>query len=444
MIKEKKFYIALFWLVIPMIFQDLLKHGLNLADNIMIGMLSEIELSAVNLANQPFFLFSIMIFGLVSGSAVLIAQYYGKNDFTAINKIISITVTLALIFTLIWTYIILAFPEYIMRIFINDNKIVVNGVRYLKIIGWTYLLYGINSTLVLILRNLRIIKFTLLINTIAFFINIILDWGFIFGNLNLPQLRVEGAAIATLIARIFETIAIIFYANHCDKQIKIKLTLKPDKILLKDFLSCGFPVFINESIWAIGVVIYSIILTKLGTQTIVAANITSTLEQFFSIIIFPIAHATCIIIGNEIGHGDEKYAKQCARTLFIIAIIFGFILGLALFLSRVPIVNFYNIELATKLLTLQFIDVTSILIFIDSIGIITIVGILRGGGDTKFAMYIDILSVWLVSLPTGILALFCHLPTLIIFIALRMDIIVRTFFCILRLRNDNWIKNVTR
>ncbi len=447
LIKDKSFYLALIALVVPIAFQDLLKHGLNLADNIMVGMLSEVELSAVNLANQPFFLFSIMIFGLVSGGTVLISQYYGKNDFNAINKIISITLAIALSYTFIFAFVILLFPQLVMKFFTNDSDVIFAGVRYLRIIGWTYLLYGISNTLVLILRSLRLIKTTLLINTIAFFMNIILDWILIFGKFNFPALGIEGAALATLIARIFETSAIIIYINKCDKRICVKLKnlFHLDKILFTDFVKYGFPVLINELIWGIGIVVFSVILGHLGTQAIAASSITACLEQFVSVVLYGIANATCIIVGNAVGASKKDYARQCADTLLFLSIVFGLIVGLAIFLLREPIINFYNIESQTKNLAMQFMCIASVLVFIDSIGLVSIVGILRGGGDTKFAMYVDVLTLWLISVPGGIICAFIlHLPFIIVFIALRLDIIVKSLLCLFRLRNDNWIINVTR
>lgn len=447
LIKDKSFYLSLIALVVPMAFQDLLKHGLNLVDNVMVGMLSEVELSSVNLANQPFFLFSMMIFGLVSGGTVLISQYYGKNDFNAINKIISITFAIALSFTFIFAFTILLFPRFIMQIFTNEEAVIFYGIKYLRIVGWTYLLFGISNTFVLILRSIRLIQATLIINTIAFCLNVILDWTLIFGNLGLPRLGIEGAALATLIARIFETSTIIFYINHCDKRIKIRIKnlFHLDKILFKDFIHYGFPVFINEFIWGVGIVIFSVVLGRLGTLAIAASSITSSVEQFVSVFLYSTANATCIIVGNAVGANKKDYAKQCSNTLLILSIILGFVMGITLFLLRSPIISLYNIEAATKNLAMQFMSIASILILIDSIGLVSIVGILRGGGDTKFAMYVDVLSLWLVSIPFGIIFAFVlHLPLVIVFIALRLDVIVKAIFCLFRLRNDKWITNVTR
>ena len=188
LIKTKSFWLSLLSLAIPMAFQDLIKNGLNLVDNIMVGKASEMYLAAINLANQPFILFSTIISGLASGGTVLISQYYGKANFKAINKIISITLSIALFFSLIFAFGIILFPEFVMQIFTNETELILNGKRYLKIIGWTYLLFGISNAILLILRSLKLMKMTLYINIISFLINVVLDYALIFGKLGFPRM----------------------------------------------------------------------------------------------------------------------------------------------------------------------------------------------------------------------------------------------------------------
>ena len=447
LIKTKSFWITLLSLAIPMALQDLIKNGLNLVDNIMVGKVSEIYLAAVNLANQPFFLFSIMISGLASGGAVLISQYHGKENFNAINRIISITLAIALLFSLIFTFGIILFPEFIMQIFTNEPELILNGKRYLKIIGWTYLLFGISNAILLILRSLKLMKATLYVNIISFLINVILDYGLIFGRLGFPKMEIEGAALATFISRLFEMIAMIIYIFICDKRIviKVKNMFTLDRILLKDYFKYGIPVFINELIWGIGIIAFSVILGRLGTQTVAASSVSSAVEQFVTVAISGIANASAILIGNEIGAGKKEYVKQMSETLLFFSVVFGVVLGAVFFALRIPMINFYNLEPQTKILAMNFMAITSFLVLTDSISVIAINGILRGGGDTKFAMWLDILAIWLVSLPFSVLFAFVlKLPLELVFFALRSDVVVKVLFCFFRLKNDGWIKNITR
>ena len=447
LIKTKSFWLSLLSLAIPMAFQDLIKNGLNLVDNIMVGKASEIYLAAINLANQPFFLFSIIISGLASGGTVLISQYYGKENFKAINKIISITLSIALFFSLIFAFGIILFPEFVMQIFTNETELILNGKRYLKIIGWTYLLFGISNAILLILRSLKLMKMTLYINIISFLINVVLDYALIFGKLGFPRMEIEGAALATFISRLFEMLAMVIYILLCDKRIKIKIRdmFALDKLLLKDYFKYGMPVVINELIWGIGIITFSVILGRLGTQTVAASSVSSAVEQFVTVAINGISNATAILIGNEIGAGKKEYTKQMSETLLFFSVALGLVLGLIFFALRMPMINFYDLEPQTKILAMNFMAITSFLVFTDSISVIAINGILRGGGDTKFVMWLDILAIWFVSLPfSALFAFVLHMPLELIFFALRSDVVVKVIVCLFRLRNDKWITNVTR
>ena len=260
-------------------------------------------------------------------------------------------------------------------------------------------------------------------------------------------MEIEGAALATFISRLFEMIAMIIYIFICDKRIviKVKNMFTLDRILLKDYFKYGIPVFINELIWGIGIIAFSVILGRLGTQTVAASSVSSAVEQFVTVAISGIANASAILIGNEIGAGKKEYVKQMSETLLFFSVVFGVVLGAVFFALRIPMINFYNLEPQTKILAMNFMAITSFLVLTDSISVIAINGILRGGGDTKFAMWLDILAIWLVSLPFSVLFAFVlKLPLELVFFALRSDVVVKVLFCFFRLKNDGWIKNVTR
>jgi len=447
LVKQKNFYINLIKIAIPAALQDLIKFGLALVDNIMVGKLSEINLSAVTLANQATFLFMMMNYGLVCGGTVLLTQYHGKKDFNAINKITHIILAINFYFSCVFSLGVLLFPELVMKIYTRDQLVISQGVKYLKIIGWSYLLYGFSNSLVLILRSIKLVRMTLLINTCAFVLNIILDWSLIFGKLNFPRLEIQGAAFATLISRIFEIIIILFYISRLDKKLKLNLKkfFKLDKILLKDFINYAMPVFINELFWSLGISLFSVVLGHLGTEAIAAWSVTSSIEQFAFIPIYGVSSAANIIIGNEVGANKIKQANKSASTLLILSILFGFLLGIILFISKDFVINIYNLKESTRYLANKFMILSSCIIFIDAIGLVSIVGILRGGGDIKFSMCIDILPLWTVSIPLGIFcAKILHLPIILILISLRLDVLVRAILCLIRLKTNRWIINITR
>lgn len=447
LISDKSFYSMLFKLALPIAFLDLLKFGLNLADNVMVGALSEQELSGVSLANQPFFIFSLIIFGLSSGGTVLIAQYFGKRDYTSINKIVGITVMSAMAITVVVGAIMLFFPEPVMRIFIPDESVVAIGARYMRISAWTYLLYGISSTFVLILRSVEIVKPSMYIGIISFCINLFLNWVLIFGNLGAPKLGVEGAAIATLVARLFDTVGILLYVRFKDKILKLrfKSILKLDFSYFKDFFKYGCPVLLNEFAWSLGVCMIPVVLGRIGSGAVAAASITSSVQQVVCVLQLAISAATSIVVGKMLGEGKRDYAIRASRTLLTMSMSLGIVLAGILYLLRMPILSLYVLTPDTYELCLAMLNFTCIIVAVDSVSSISIVGIMRGGGDTTYTMLADMLTLWLFAVPLGILsAMVWHWPVIVTFMLLRSDVILRSAICIPRIFNNKWIHDVTR
>ena len=254
--RDKNFYKTLLALALPIALQDLIKFGLNMADNLMVGRLGETALSAVSIANQPFFLFSLISFGLASGGSVLVAQYYGKQENRAISPIFSIALIIALCASVICGTIVLLFPESIMSIFVpGEPDVIALGAKYLRIVSITYFTYGLSNTIILLLRGVELVRPTLIINIISFFINVALNWVLIFGKLGAPALGVEGAAIATVAARLFDVIAIMIYILRIDKKLNFNLRdlFSPNRKLFPDFVKYSIPVTLNETMWGLGI-----------------------------------------------------------------------------------------------------------------------------------------------------------------------------------------------
>ena len=447
LVKDKKFYAVLLSLALPMAGQDLIKFGLNMMDNVMVGALSSSELSAVTLANQPFFLFSMLCFGLASGGAVLISQYYGKNDMVSIRKIISITLFVTTTATVLVGVSVLLFPREIMGLFTPFENIIDIGVDYLRIMGWTYFLFGISNALMLVYRSVHIVKPSLIISAIAFGMNVFLNWVLIYGNLGAPALGVRGAAIATLTARFFECAAIVIYIRFMDKKVlfRFKNLLHLSRPLMKDFFKFSIPVAGNEFFWGFGITMISVVFGHIGENAVTATSISSAVQQLTSVLLFGIANAATIVIGREVGAGHYDKARAGATTVLFMATIMGIVIAAAIMLLRQPILSLYNISPDIYSLTMTVMAINALYIFLDSFGITSVVGVMRGGGDTKYAMLVDTLTIWAFALPLGALAgLVFHFPIEIVYLIIRSDVLIRIFFCIYRIKKDKWIHNLTR
>lgn len=443
---DKTFLLTLVTLMVPMILQNLLTLGTQMMDSIMLGQLGQNELSASSLANQPFFIFNLLIFGMASGSSVLNAQFWGKRDIRSIKIIISICLKVAFTVSILLAAVVMLFPRAVMAVYTNDQAVIELGAQYLQVIGWCYIFHGIASTLLTSIRSVGIVRVAVVDSVFALVCNTSLNYILIFGKLGFPALGVRGAAIATVITRIGEVAIVLTYLLFIDKKLKFRpRDLAAFEMgLLKNYLKNGLPVAFNEVFWSIGVSIQSMILGRLGADAVSASQMSSIVQQFATVFIFGVANAAAIIIGNDIGAGRMEEAKSRIRAFRWIAVWVGlFAAGVILVLSR-PVVGFYNVPEETKELALQMLRMLSVIVLFVSQTGIGVVGLLRGGGDPRFGVFVDLCGLWLFAVPAALLAAFVfHAPVLVVYLCSKLDEPVKLVMLTWRMRNDRWIKDVT-
>ena len=443
---DKTFLLTLVTLMVPMILQNLLTLGTQMMDSIMLGQLGQNELSASSLANQPFFIFNLLIFGMASGSSVLNAQFWGKRDIRSIKIIISICLKVAFTVSILLAAVVMLFPRAVMAVYTNDQAVIELGAQYLQVIGWCYIFHGIASTLLTSIRSVGIVRVAVVDSVFALVCNTSLNYILIFGKLGFPALGVRGAAIATVITRIGEVAIALTYLLFIDKKLKFRpRDLAAFEMgLLKNYLKNGLPVAFNEVFWSIGVSIQSMILGRLGADAVSASQMSSIVQQFATVFIFGVANAAAIIIGNDIGAGRMEEAKSRIRAFRWIAVWVGlFAAGVILVLSR-PVVGFYNVPEETKELALQMLRMLSVIVLFVSQTGIGVVGLLRGGGDPRFGVFVDLCGLWLFAVPAALLAAFVfHAPVLAVYLCSKLDEPVKLVMLTWRMRNDRWIKDVT-
>ena len=443
---DKTFLLTLVTLMVPMILQNLLTLGTQMMDSIMLGQLGQNELSASSLANQPFFIFNLLIFGMASGSSVLNAQFWGKRDIRSIKIIISICLKVAFTVSILLAAVVMLFPRAVMAVYTNDQAVIELGAQYLQVIGWCYIFHGIASTLLTSIRSVGIVRVAVVDSVFALVCNTSLNYILIFGKLGFPALGVRGAAIATVITRIGEVAIVLTYLLFIDKKLKFRpRDLAAFEMgLLKNYLKNGLPVAFNEVFWSIGVSIQSMILGRLGADAVSASQMSSIVQQFATVFIFGVANAAAIIIGNDIGAGRMEEAKSRIRAFRWIAVWVGlFAAGVILVLSR-PVVGFYNVPEETKELALQMLRMLPVIVLFVSQTGIGVVGLLRGGGDPRFGVFVDLCGLWLCAVPAALLAAFVfHAPVLAVYLCSKLDEPVKLVMLTWRMRNDRWIKDVT-
>ena len=449
-VRDRSFYRVILSLAIPMTLQNVLQLLLNMMDTVMLGQVgesSEAVISAANFANQPFFVYSLFLFGMVSGMSVLIAQYWGKGDADAINSIAGIAITAAIAVGGIFTLICYLFTPEVMGLFTDSPEVIELGVQYLRIVLASYVIASLTSLLCGIMRSTEQVGIALGSNTVGIFSNIILNYILIFGKLGFPALGIRGAAAATLIARIIEFLIVLTYVVFFDRRVRLSFArmFRIKRGLISDFVRYSLPVILNETMWGLGITLHSVIIGHISDAAYAAYSVANIVEKIGLLSAIGFANATQIIIGKEIGAGRSENAYPYAKTMLALSALLGVVMSGVVLLVRHPAVSLFNVADETKAAAINIISVMSVIIFIKSFNTTAIVGVMRGGGDTRTAMLFDFVPMWVISIPLGAAAAhILGLPVWWVYACLMSDEVIKSSFCLIYIRSKRWIKNVTR
>ena len=444
-IGEKEFYKNVARIAIPIALQGLITTGVNMMDTIMVGVVGETQLSAVSLANQFINIFHIFCMGIGMGASVLVARYYGMKDNPALKKTVAIMLRLCLAMAMLFCVATILMPEQIMKIYTTEADIISNGVQYLEWSVVTYFLLGLSLTCTIVLRNVGMVKIPLYTSIAAFFINVGANYMFIFGKFGAPKMDVAGAAVGTLIARIFEFSMICGYLFLKDKEIgfRVKDIFKPVGNLWREYIRISIPVLISDGILALGNNSIAMVIGRLGGAFVAANAVTAVTQQLSSVMIQGFSQAGAIVTGYTLGEGDREKAYNQGYAFLGIGVVFGLLAAGIVMLISGPMIAAYNLSEETQEIARQLMLSISIIIVFQATNSIMTKGVLRGGGDTKMLMIADNVFLWVASLPLGIIAgLVLHLPAFWIYFFLKLDQVLKAVWCVIRLRSGKWIKKI--
>lgn len=444
-VKDLKFYKTVLGITIPIALQGLITTGVNMMDNIMVGRVGETQLSAVALANQFISIFHIFCMGIGMGASVLVSRYYGMKDKDSLKKTVAIMLRLCLAMSTIFCVTTLLIPEQIMRIYTVEEDIIREGIKYLEWSVVTYFLLGLSLTTTIVLRNVKQVRLPLYTSIGAFFVNIIANYMFIFGKFGAPRMEVAGAALGTLIARIFEFSVICGYLLFKDREIgfRIKHLFAPVGFLWKEYIRISIPVLISDGILALGNNSVAMVIGRLGGSFVAANSVTMTTQQLSSTMIQGFSQSGAIVTGYTLGEGDREKAHRQGYAFMGIGIVFGILSAMIILLISGPMINAYKLLPETQEIARQLMYSISIIVVFQATNSIMTKGVLRGGGDTKMLMVADNIFLWVASIPLGILAgLVLHLPAFWIYFCLKIDQVLKAFWCVIRLNSGKWIKKI--
>lgn len=443
---NKKFVLSAIAIILPIALQNVISYGVNLMDSVMLGQLGDVAISAANLGGQPFFLLTMFGFGISSGASVLIAQYWGKNDMEHIRRVMGFALRLVFVVSVLFTAVCIAIPRQIMSLFTSNPDTIKSGADYLWIISIGYVFYSLSNCYMTSLRAVEKVGVSMVIYGISFFINVAVNYVFIFGKLGAPALGVKGAAIGTVAARVSELIMALIYMYLLDKRTKfrIKDVFSKGGDIVKPFMKNCLPVVGNELLWGFGTVLITLIISNLSDDFIAAGSIATVVNQISLVGIMGVSNAAAVLTGKAVGEGDKERVQKVAETMLLFSVIVGLFGCALLFALRVPILAIYDISAGAKEITSQLIMILASLQVVLAVDITCIVGVLRGGGDTRFAFAIDVGTVYLFALPLGAIAGFIlHFPAWAVYLILRSDTFIKSVLGLIRVARKKWQRDVT-
>lgn len=445
-LREDKFYRTMLQLVAPIAIQNLISTAVSSADVIMVGFVGQDALSAVSLANQLQFILNLVYSGIASGATIMAAQYWGKQDTDAIEKIMGIAMKFSIVISTMFFILACFLPKYVMLVFTNDPVLIEYGADNLKVLGFAYLFMSISQVYLCIMRSIERVTFAMLTFGSALVLNIILNAVFIFGLFGMPKMGIQGVALATVIARAIETtVCMIDAVRFRTVRFRVSNIFKQHKVLFQDYLKYALPAFGNEVVWGVAFSMYSVIMGHLGNDIVAANSVVVVARNLGTVLCFGIANGGAIYLGKQIGEGKIEEAKEDSKKLLKVTFVSGLVGGLVIFLIRPLMMQMVDLtETATHYLTIMLL-INIYYVLGQAMNTTWICAVFRSGGDSRFGFVCDFIDMWLFAVPAGFISAFIlKLPPMWVYFIICLDEFVKIPFVYKHYKSYHWLKNITR
>ena len=428
--------------------QNLVAYSVNMADNMMLGSYKQTSLSAATTVNQIFFMVQQFALSFANALVVLASQYWGEQRREPIKRLTGIAMKLGLAVGVVLVAVCVLFPKQLLGLFTNDAGIVEEGCQYLALVQWTFILFIITNIFMAALRSVGTVNISFYISVVSLIINIGINYVLIFGKFGMPEMGIRGAAIGTLIARIVELAIVLIYILKIDKKLELfkgKDFWARDKVLRKDYGKVYLPIMCSQVLWGISVPMQTAILGHLSADAIAANSVATTFYQYLKVVVIAMSSVSSVMIGNAIGRGDMKRIRSDARTLSVIDVAIGVVLAVILYLLRYPLLSTYNLSETATQMAINLIAIMSLVMIGMSYQMPVSFGIIQGGGDTKFTMYMNLISTWIIVMPLSFLSAFVwKLPVEWVVLIIQSDQIFKGIPTFIRFRQYTWMKKLTK
>ncbi len=445
--QNKNLYKTFFPLLVVISLQQLAALMVNMVDNIMLGSYTELALSGATLVNQIQFMLQSFVSGIGTGVAVLGAQYWGKGQVDPIRRITSVGLKFGVIIGLIFFLVTLLIPQSVLGLFTSDRNVVAEGLKYLRIMCWTYIVYAVSNTLMYSLQSVETAFVGTVMSVSTILINMCLNYCLIFGHFGLPELGIVGAAIATLTSRVVELVIILVYLRFIDRKLKMRPRhlLNLDFGFLGDYVKVSLPVVVTGGLWGVAQAAQTSILGHISAETIAANSIATVVYQLFIVVGMASTSASSVTIGKTIGEGNVHLVRPYARSLQCIFLVLGTVSMILIFLCKDWIISIYSVSAETARLANQFLTVQGLTAICSCYQYPVGAGIIAGGGNTKYAAIMDTCFIWLFCIPMSYLSAFVwNLPPVATYAFLKADQVIKCVPNAIYCNRFTWIRELTR
>ena len=443
--RDKVFFRAMLALAVPVAFQQFITAALNMIDVLMVGQLGEASVAALGLANQIFFLLILFLFGTTSGMAIFTAQYLGKGDTENIRKVLGICLTLAISVAALFSLAATLIPEHLMNFYTADPEVIKLGSSYLRIVGLSYVLMAISVSYISVLRSITQVKLTVIVSVLALALKTSIAYTLIFGRFGFPALGVRGAAIGTGIGWAFECILllIIVYITKTPLAGNPLTFFHFDRSFLLNVLRTSMPAALNEVIWSFGITTYNAVYAHIGTNAIAAININATIEELVFVLFIGLGNACSVMVGNKIGEKDKDTAFEYSRRFTILGVTLSIIGGVVVFFIRDLVIGLYQLSPMAAYNLSHIMLVYAFSAWLRVFNFMLFIGALRAGGDTRYAMFTELFSIWLIGVPAALIGGFVlHLPVYIVYAMVLLEEAAKAIVIVRRYLSRKWIHDL--
>lgn len=444
-LRDRAFLRELLVIAIPISFQQFIMASLNMVDVIMVGQLGETAIAALGLANQVFFVLILILFGTTSGMAIFTAQYWGKREIEPIRKVLGMSLIVSVFAAILFSLAALLIPEIVLGLYTEDAEVIAIGSSYLRIVGFTYIPVAIITAYVAVLRSLRLIRMTVIVTVSALIFKTILGYGLIFGVAGLPALGVRGAAIGTAAGWVLELVLLLILVYT----LKTPLAANPltffsfDISFFARVLKTALPAMVNELFWSLGITTYNAIYAHIGTDSIAAINVNATIEELGFVIFLGLGNACAVMVGNRIGAGQKEQAYEIVRRVIVLGFLFAVATGMLVFLLRGAIAGLYELSPEGENNVRWLLTVMAATLWLRMFNFTVFIGALRAGGDTRFALLMEICSIWLIGVPAAFTGAFVfHLPVYLVYLMVMLEELAKVFVSGWRYGTKRWIHDL--